>query len=662
MLLRPVEMVKLNVLLLEKHVDGVTQALGDCGFVHLINAASQSEQKLLTEFDREAVVRFLENLLERCQGLMAQMGVEAKPVGLGAESFDLAEIESRLAELEKIYTRQDSLINALVAESGLLNREAERLGGYPFRTVRFSALRDLNHLQLITGRLRGGQLDQLSSLLGDRALILHQPDPANSGDEHVLVLGSRKNRWAIESELSTAGFRQEELSPTCEGSAEEELAAIGGKLGAVRESIESEKRQVQTLAEAWDKPLNQMCHFLRNALQMRRAQQHFASAADLVCISGWIPKNDQERVRQLIGQVTSETGVAEFIDPADDPAVREGREKVPILFADIPYLKPFQQLVSGFGAPSYGDVEPSLYVALSFVLMFGVMFGDVGQGAVIAAIGVYMLKSKRASVARFRNDGWWPVFCGASAMVFGFLYGSVFGYEELLPKLWLRPLHDVLSLFKATVGIGIACISGGILINIINRIRNRQYFEGFLDKFGVIGIVFYWGSIGVGIKAAVAGELSLSGVVVFMALPLLILFLREPLYNLLTRQDKLMHEDPVSFALTSAVEVMEMVTAFLGSTVSFVRLGGFALSHAALCLAIYSLVGFMRNLPWGGFWAIVLIVSGNLFVIALEGLIVTIQGIRLQYYELFSKYFSGDGVLYEPFQLQNARKQEKEVR
>jgi V/A-type H+-transporting ATPase subunit I len=114
-----------------------------------------------------------------------------------------------------------------------------------------------------------------------------------------------------------------------------------------------------------------------------------------------------------------------------------------------------------------------------------------------------------------------------------------------------------------------------------------------------------------------------------------------------------LEEDPLTFLLSAAIEVMETVTTFLGSTVSFVRLGGFALSHAALCLAIYSLVGMIREMPGGGVWAVLFIAAGNLFVILLEGMVVTIQGIRLQYYELFSKYFAGDGILYSPFRLEN---------
>ena len=244
--------------------------------------------------------------------------------------------------------------------------------------------------------------------------------------------------------------------------------------------------------------------------------------------------------------------------------------------------------------------------------------------------------------------------CGTSSTIFGFLYGSVFGYENetLLHPLWLSPMRDVTRLLTAAVVFGIGSISLAIIINIINKIRSRRYFESVFDKFGVIGIVFYWGALGLGLKAARAGALDAAHIVLVIVVPLGLLFIREPLHNLLRRRRRLLHGDPFSFVLEACIETMETVTAFLGSTVSFVRVGAFALSHAALCFAIYSVADIMKTLPAGGLWAVIVLVLGNILVILMEGMVAMIQGVRLQYYELFSKYFAGDGLPYRPFELQ----------
>ena len=86
---------------------------------------------------------------------------------------------------------------------------------------------------------------------------------------------------------------------------------------------------------------------------------------------------------------------------------------------------------------------------------------------------------------------------------------------------------------------------------------------------------------------------------------------------------------------------METFTGYISGTVSFVRVGAFAISHAALCMAVFLIVGMVSKLPGGTLWEAVIIVVGNIVVIAFEGMVAGIQCIRLEYYELFGKYFSG---------------------
>jgi V/A-type H+-transporting ATPase subunit I len=649
-------MLKVNLLVLEKYLDRVTTALGEGGLMHLINAPAQSLENLLGNVDCRDEIRRLEPELQRCDRLMKALDLSPDPA---AESpLSPGEVAEILKQVDQECAKADEEINRLIAESGTLAETAARLENFPLRRIRFSTLRDLNYLYLANGTLPPAQLPGLVASLSEEALVMQQ----SAGDKamNVLVLTSRKKRWSVDTELKRAGFTEAPLPTDGEGTAIEEGHLVEDRLAAISLGMQAHRDQMTRLKLEWGGRLQAIQTQLQTALDMARAKQNFGQASGLYCLSGWLPKAEADRARKLVELASAGTAVLEFVEPGQDEAVRDGRDVVPVKFVENRFLQPFQALVAGFGAPRYNEIDPSVFVTLTFVLMFGLMFGDVGQGLVIALGGVYMLRSKRPLVLKHRNSGSWLLLCGISAMIFGVLYGSVFGNEHLLPKLWVNPLHDVLALFKATVYVGIVCISAGVIINIVNRLRARQYLEGLFDKFGVIGILFYWGSLGVGLKAAYAGRLSLRGIAIFVILPLIILFIREPLYNLVTRKPKLLHEDLLSFVLTSGVEVMETVTTFLGSTVSFVRLGGFALSHAALCLAIYSVVDMLKTVAGGTFWAALLIVVGNLFVIVLEGLVVTIQGVRLQYYELFSKYFPGDGVLYSPFRLKRSRQKEQE--
>lgn len=647
---KPVKMLKVNVLILGKHVDLLTREFGNAGILHLVNAAHQSEHHLLKEVDESEQIEQIESLAQKCDFLVKALGLErhASHEIKADSNLRIAELADHLDRIYTAFQSEDNHINELLAESGNLARRYERLERYPLRRINLADLRDLDYVYFVSGRLPPSQLDKAVRQIGERGLVMHQ-NVSETGEEEILVVGPRKNRWAIESELKNLPFKTHELGAEIEGTVEEELTALTRQLAEVRRAITEHRDKLRRMAQRHGDWLIAADLQLRQALALTRAKQYFGKTADLYCVSGWVPQEQIKKVKEVVNNVTQGTGVVEARYPEDDVLVRRGEEQVPVEFQPIRVLKPFQRIIAAFGAPRYDEVEASLFVALSFVLMFGVMFGDVGQGAVILAAGFYMLKSKRPAIRKFSDVGYMLILCGGAAMFFGFLYGSFFGAEELLPQIWLSPLHDIMTLFKAAIAIGIICISVGIVINIINKLKSRDYFAGVLDKFGVIGVVFYWGAIGLGLKAFMAGRLSTIEVVVVIFLPLLILFLREPLYHLLQRDKKLIEEDFFTYIMHASVEVMETITIFLGSTVSFIRVGAFALSHAGLCLAIYAIADTLTDLPAGGLWALIIIAFGNVFIILLEGLIVSIQGVRLQYYELFSKYFSGDGVLYKPF-------------
>jgi V/A-type H+-transporting ATPase subunit I len=239
--------------------------------------------------------------------------------------------------------------------------------------------------------------------------------------------------------------------------------------------------------------------------------------------------------------------------------------------------------------------------------------------------------------------------CGASSILFGFFYGSIFSYEELLTAWWLRPMQDKATLLKVVLGFGIGMISLGLIINIINRISERRYFEGVLSQYGVVGFIFYWGAIGLALRYFEEGAQAVTTgrVLLFVVLPLLLLMFREPLHMLFTRRPA------TAGSIAEAVfeglmDVMEAVLSFLANTVSFIRVGAFALSHAGLSLAVFSVADLVRESAGGTFWAWTVIVCGNALIIALEGLVVTIQTVRLEYYEFFSKFFSGEGQAFRP--------------
>ncbi len=371
----------------------------------------------------------------------------------------------------------------------------------------------------------------------------------------------------------------------------------------------------------------------------------------LACISGWIPKAEEENVKAIVAEATGGTGVVEVVPAMMDARVRTGEEKVPTEMRGNAFTRPFQMLVTNFGIPSYNEIDPTLFFGISFVLMFGYMFGDIGQGLVLVLAGLWAKFTRRKLDDFIRDAGMLLVMCGVCAMLFGVAYGSVFGYEHLFESVWVNPMKsaDVPALLLTAVGIGTVFTSIAIIFNIINHIRARKVFDGTVERFGIVGLLFFWFCLALGAWLMTGHEFS-TWMVVPLALPLVILFIREPLHNVLHHHG-VFAGGVIGVFLECCIGVMETLTGYFSSTVSFVRVGAFAISHAALCFAVFTLAGMMNDIPFGGAVKILIIILGNILVIGFEGMVAMVQCVRLEYYELFGKYFGGEGIPYKPFSL-----------
>ena len=290
-------------------------------------------------------------------------------------------------------------------------------------------------------------------------------------------------------------------------------------------------------------------------------------------------------------------------------------------------------------------------MALSYVLMFGMMFGDVGHGAVLALAGWWMWWTGR-------RLGLLLVFAGIASSGFGVVYGSYFGITALKRyAVWRDPVEgDPVALMLLAIGIGVVMISLGLLLNIANNFRRRNIVDGLLDKSGVAGVVFYWGTLALVTKYAAfeARGLVKWAIFLFVAVPVGGWLLKEPLvYWLRRRAGQPTEEGGIVGALAeSAVGAFEAIFLYLANTISFVRLAGFAMSHAALLLAAFLLAADLQRAGGAGTVAgVLVIIAGNLLAIILEGMIAAVQALRLEYYEFFGKFYSGDGLAFRPFQL-----------
>jgi V/A-type H+-transporting ATPase subunit I len=290
------------------------------------------------------------------------------------------------------------------------------------------------------------------------------------------------------------------------------------------------------------------------------------------------------------------------------------------------------------------------------------MFGDMGHGAVLGGCGLAALFTGRSE--KTRDFGVLLLSGGLSSIIFGLIYGSCFGLAWFKKyAIWMILLEgDPMRLMYGAVGMGIIMISLGLILNVFNRFRRGDVIGGLFDKFGLAGLLFYWGALVllIGGTTVRSQGLMVPAVVLFLGVPIVGWALREPVEFLLNHSGNRHETDSGGLAgaiAESVVGAFEALLSYLANTISFVRLAAYAMSHAALLVAAFMLAAeVQRFLPGGAIWGVVIIVLGNLAAIVLEGIIASVQALRLEYYEFFGKFFSGNGRAFKPFRLaENAR-------
>jgi V/A-type H+-transporting ATPase subunit I len=307
-----------------------------------------------------------------------------------------------------------------------------------------------------------------------------------------------------------------------------------------------------------------------------------------------------------------------------------------------------------YGTPSYREIEPTAFFAASFLAMFGLMFGDVGQGLVLCLAGYCLFRY----IPRYLDYGILLMEGGVSATVFGFLYGSFFGIEGALPVLWMDPLRDLTSFLKLAIGLGVFLVSAGLVLNAVNAWRSGERSLALFGPRGLLGAFGYWVFAALAARALVGGKVRISaaGILALAAIPLALILLRRPIVRRLEKgrapSRATAEKGPFLLgALEGAVELVDAVVSYFANTISFLRVAAFAMVHAGAFLALFALADTLSRLRGGGTLSILLLVAGNVVMIFLEGLTVSVQVLRLEYYEFFGKFFRGGGEPYRPLML-----------
>ncbi len=521
-----------------------------------------------------------------------------------------------------------------------------------------------SYLSIQTGSLISNQLDPFSSAL--KALPSVQLNfQEEEGRTNLLVITMKRDDKQVDKLLDKYGWVNVELPQGAGGSREKVLSDLENRLETFKKEQEDLDGQLMEGVTNRREELDRMWANLRMNELFYRIQSSFSQTSRTVIFSGWLPVELRTALETGLLRVTGGRCFLEWSEPAE---VRR-TENVPVQLKNPDFLAPFQMLVQNFATPEYGTVDPTPFVAVAYLAMFGLMFGDAGHGMVLLLLGLAGSLLLKGLSSGWRNILRLLAWCGGSSIVAGTLFGSYFGMSWFKP-LWFDyhgvvsghagsgVIRDVYGILGITIYFGIAVIALGLVLNWVNLLKRRRWLKLVLDKAGLLGGWIYGAGVYTSFffvrhdyKVLPPGDLLffLIGlpVLLFMVKPILEFFLYQrkegKKFTLLT---------PVDWFMEWIVELLEIFSGYLANTLSFMRVAGLGIAHVSLVVAFFEIA---RMIGGGGFtvWSYLILVLGNTLIIALEGLSAGIQSLRLNYYEFFSKYFNGSGLAYTPVSLRN---------
>jgi len=382
--------------------------------------------------------------------------------------------------------------------------------------------------------------------------------------------------------------------------------------------------------------------------QVAEEQKKFVRSAKTIYFEAWVPEHNVKEAIEKIKKNTAGTSIV-----TDDPSAPD--EKAPVILKPVPsYLIAFEKLVYAFGYPSSGDVNPIRVLAITFPLLFGIMFADVGQGAIFVIMGIILTFLRRRIKLEEVGDiiqyllisGEMFVFLGISAIFFGFVFGEFFGPSGLIHPISLgkigpfyiggfEPTQEPMKMLKFAILVGTIHISLGLVFRFINEIRHKRYKLSPIPicwLWLLIGSLYmwaYWRGISNISKWFADGSLMLAGLII---LPLTLILVFTGIAEGFM--------EGVGFSV-------EVFAETLSHSMSYSRLMALGLIHSAMNYLFLVLGGVEHgHFPPA---SIPLIAIGTILVMIIEGLVVFVHTLRLHWVEWFSKFHTGEGIPFKPF-------------
>ncbi len=645
----PEQMQQIQVVFSRRDVEAVAEVIVRLGTLQVVDTVEMEEWAGTLEKGgtgeesdtlrqrRDRVETLIQKL--RLPNSIGNLQLDTQPWEIIDEKLDalLRQVREEETTRDQYEKEMDRLreIRRRIDETSVVDFPLENRDAYSYLAVETGRVTDEN-LEILKKRLEG---------------VLHVLTPLNSlgGMTTLIVITLRRDKAKLEQALAESAFERLDYEHAGPAVSPEVLKDADRQIEGYESKLAEAQSRLDEIGQKQDDFLRRELFRVRREVLKQQILKYFRKTEHTFLLSGWLPSANLQAMVVELKRATKNRCVIETTLAEKVASVRSGQLEVPVHMKNPKLIEPFELITSTYGMPAYHTIDPTPLVALSFVLMFGVMFGDVGHGAILAIIG--FLLSFRTQSQMKRQAGTILMYAGFSSIVFGFLFGSIFGVENFLPTLWLKPMDSIPRLFKTAIYFGMGMIFMSITINVINGILRRDILHVLLDKAGLVAAVLYWCGIVVATRVVSSNPTVHKEVPVLvpilMIVAVLLLFFREPIILLAEGKKTLYPEGVGTGFIGGFMEVFEILLGFLTNTISFIRVAAFGLAHAGLFMAIFSLSDMV-----GGVGSVFVHLFGNILIIGLEGMVVTIQVMRLEFYEFFGRFFKEGTAVYKPVRVE----------
>ena len=619
-----------------------SETYGNNYIMHEYEAMLPSGEKVQEENDAEteSVCR---GAITEVEKIASELQIDLKVILDQIKSYSKAQA---LADLQALKEKMGPNIESIMEKRKQVSR-IETLSknlSYFNKEIDFTILNSLKYIKYEVGMLsRENRLHIKKNYENISALVFEIGEVEASKEDIYIVFYLGELEEETHKLLKSLNWQVLEIDEdlrdgveTCKAENEKKLEILKKQISVLEKDIfETKSELVSKLGRIYSR--------MQLELKILEIKEHLFRGNNVFVLNAWIRARDYNKLEEKVAGITDK-----YVMMARKASDLGEEVMPPTLLRNNWLFRPFEMIVKLYGLPSYNEIDPTPFLAITFCLMFGIMFGDIGQGLVYFLAGVFIANKIPAASGILKR-------LGASSILFGFVYGSVFGLEDIpvirdIALVHGGPLNrpNIMPVLIAGVVFGVAVLTVSFAIGIINALRRKDIESAFFGKNGVAGYFFFMGLICTALCIVGVIPIPIIVPILVMISMLVIMVFKEPLTHLMEGSRPLIKGDKGSYYIESGFEGVETILSTLSNSISFIRVGAFALNHAGLFMAFK----VMAEMVPGEITKFIILVLGNILILTLEGLVVFIQGLRLQYYEMFSKYFDGDGVAYDPLKIE----------